>query len=80
LTTNGELTPYDTGERLAPIPWVQGEAKRRGIAEKDDYGKVDFDDDESSTVATLWIEKGPDGTYVLKGYTNDPLKVEIEEQ
>lgn len=73
------LTPYDTGERLSPIPWVQGEAKRRGTAKPDDYGKVDFDNDESSTAATLYIEKR-EGGYTLKGYTNEPLDVDIDDQ
>jgi hypothetical protein len=74
-----KLTPYDTGARLQPIPWVLGTSGlTRDNAE--DFGKVDFDDDESSTVATLWIERQDDGSYVLKGYTNEPLKIEVEEQ
>lgn len=81
---NYKLTPYDTGERLEPKTWVDedgiaGEELRRP-AEPDDYGRVDFDAEDSSTVATLYIERQADGSYVLKGYTNEPLKVEIEDQ
>jgi hypothetical protein len=69
------LTPYDKGARAEPKVW---EARHR--ESDDDFGKVDFDDDESSTVATLWIEKGADGGYTLKGYANVPLKVEVQQQ
>lgn len=77
-----KLTPYDTGERLEPMPWVKdgiaGQFEPRP-AEPDDYGRVDFDDSDS-TVATLWIERRDDGGYVLKGYFNEPLTVELEDQ
>lgn len=39
--TTRELTPYDTGEVCEPKPWR---------AEGDDFGKVDFDNDERATV------------------------------
>jgi hypothetical protein len=77
------LTPYDTGDRLEPIPWVKDGITGQELPrtpEPDDYGRVDFDAEDSSTVATLWIERQADGTYVLKGYTNEPLKVEIDDQ
>lgn len=55
-----ELTPYDTGARLEPRVWVHenvtspnGEARP---AEPGDYGRVDFDNDEGATVASLYIE------------------------
>jgi hypothetical protein len=48
--------------------------------EADRYGKVDFEDDAGGTVATLWMERNADGSYTLKGYTNEPIKVEIEDQ
>lgn len=66
-------TPYDTGNRLEPRPWTAPHRES-----EDDYGKVDFDAEDSFTVATLWIEKGDDGVYVLKGYINESLRVEIE--
>jgi len=72
------LTPYDTGERLEPRTWVTSTA---GVTKDnaDDFGKVDFDADDGRTVATLWIERKPDGTYALKGYANEPLSNEIGE-
>jgi hypothetical protein len=73
-----EPTPYDTGERLEPRVWPTSEPGVKYSPTR--YGKVDFDDEESSTVATLWIERQGDGTYTLKGYTNEPLTIEVEEQ
>jgi hypothetical protein len=67
-------TPYDTGKRSEPKLWTKGH-----IEDDDDYGKVDFEDDAGGTLATLYIEKDGDG-YVLRGYHNEPLKVEIDDQ
>lgn len=57
--TSPALTPYDTGDRLEPHRW------RERPTQPEHYGKVDFDDDESSTVATVHIEKTPSGKYRL---------------
>jgi hypothetical protein len=69
------LTPYDTGKRAEPKVW---EARHRE-SEKD-FGKVDFNNEEDFTIATLYIERDEDGTYAIRGYTNEPLKVEIDDQ
>lgn len=63
-----EITPYDTGVRLEPKAWVRralgrhytgkGPATRDSI--EDDFGKVDFDNDESATQITVWAEVDPD--------------------
>lgn len=53
------LTPYDTGARLEPHRW------RERPTQPQDYGKVDFEDDESATVATVHIERTPAGKYRL---------------
>jgi hypothetical protein len=53
------LTPYDTGDRLEPQPWGRD-------VDHGHYGKVDFDNEESATVATVWIEATGNGTYVLR--------------
>lgn len=74
------LTPYDAGDRLQPMPWHTQPLNLPDPEEADRYGKVDFDNDESSTVATLWIERGEDGSYTLKGYTNEPLKIDIDNE
>jgi hypothetical protein len=69
-------TPYDTGKRAEPRPWTAPHRES-----DDDYGKVDFEDDAGGTVATLYIEQSDDRSgYTLKGYTNEPLKVEIDDQ
>jgi len=57
------LTPYDTGDRLEPHQWVKGQvATPSGLprqAEADDFGRVDFEDDEGSTLLVVFAE--PDG-------------------
>jgi hypothetical protein len=68
------LTPYDTGQRAEPKVW---ELQHR--ESDDDFGKVDFNTDVDYTIATLHIEKGSDGTYTLRGYANELLRVEIEQ-
>lgn len=75
-----ELTPYDKGTRLQPMPWHVQPRNLPDPEEADRYGKVDFDDDEGSTVATLWIERQEDNTYVLKGYSNNIMTIEVEEE
>ena len=52
------LTPYDTGEVAQPFIWDHD-------GETDRYGRVDFDNDESSTVATVWASRNQDGSYTL---------------
>jgi hypothetical protein len=68
-------TPYDTGKRSEPRPWTAPHRES-----DDDYGKVDFEDDAGGTIATLYIEQEDDRSYTLKGYTNEPLRVEIEQE
>lgn len=53
------LTPYDTGEVLEPV--LQG----NGFTDcPEDWGKVDFDDDEGMTQAVVSTERSDDG-YVM---------------
>lgn len=67
------LTPYDTGERAEPHLWVRpGNAAPLDPAVdphaeelRDNYGKVEFDNDESATVAIVHIERTEDGNYRL---------------
>lgn len=47
------LTPYDTGQRLEPMPW--------SLEHPDRYGLVDLDDDESRTVFTIVGKRRDDG-------------------
>lgn len=60
------LTPYDRGTVLEPKPWVKatddghftGEDFVRSTVDED-FGKVDFDDDEDATICTVRVQ--PDG-------------------
>lgn len=58
------LTPYDTGARAQPRAWSTPN-RERPEAGTDDYGKVDFDDDASQTIVTVWVTRGPDGGFVV---------------
>jgi hypothetical protein len=76
-----QLTPYDTGERLEPIPWVQEEARRHRTRPPADWGKVDFTNEEGATVFTAHAEREGEG-YRLKvndlSYT--ALRVEVDSE
>lgn len=55
----GELTPYDTGERAQPFTWEHD-------GESDRYGRVDFDNDEGATLATVYVARSEtDGRYCM---------------
>lgn len=79
------LTPYDTGERLEPHPWPIVHTEPGGSAiDRDHYGYVDLDNDESATVFTI-VGKRPDNTadgspgYLLSISTyGDDSAVEID--
>lgn len=66
------LSPYDTGKRAEPKPWPHSLAKvvaemapiAREMAEAE-FGKVDFENDSSEHVATIWIERDEDGDYTV---------------
>ncbi|MFC5931527.1 hypothetical protein D6T64_04135 [Cryobacterium melibiosiphilum] len=66
--TNYELTPCDTGARFEPKTWVDAEGvsgeETRRPATADDYGRVDFDEFDT-TAATVWMEPDGLGGYVL---------------
>ena len=48
------LTPYDTGDRLEPQPWPLFHTEPGGSEnDRDHYGYVDLDNDESATVFTI---------------------------
>ncbi len=74
LMTASLLTPYDTGARLEPQPWPPDD-------DPDRYGRVDFDDDESATVLSVYAERLSDGTHALRveliaGETNTLITVD----
>lgn len=72
-------TPYDTGARCEPKPWQHD---RRDVSAAlaagsgDDVGKVDFDDDEGCTVATVYVSRGPSGNHLIHIQAN-PTTTEV---
>lgn len=85
-TITAALTPYDTGKRAEPRKWGHSndlglaamDPIERGLAE-DRFGKVDFDDNESATLATVWIEQDELGRHVLhvQQVSLDSILVEV---
>lgn len=73
------LTPYDTGDRLEPHPWLRTAEQGRDprTAEPQDFGRVDFDDEEGRTVATVYVTRTPDG-YALHVVDTGEELVSIE--
>lgn len=64
--TTQALTPYDTGDRLEPHPWVKKHTRAAPWETvEDDYGRVDFEDDEGSTVVSLYVGRTDDGSHEL---------------
>lgn len=60
-----ELTPYDTGERLEPHVWVTNgivvPGGRPRFAEESEFGRVDFDADDGTTILTLHVQRADNG-------------------
>ena len=74
------LTPYDTGKRAEPHTWVTSTAGLTATNE-DDFGKVDFDNDEGNTVATIWLELNEhSGQYIVHITKHAPLGLRIYEE
>ncbi|MGK0740415.1 hypothetical protein ACSHWG_00800 [Leucobacter sp. Z1108] len=77
---HASLTPYDTGEVLEPKPWVRSMA---GLALAD-FGKVDFDNAEAATVATVQIVRNDNPgatvpyTIRISGHDYSPADFNIE--
>jgi len=66
------LTPYDTGARGEPKPWTHHSGTELATMaplgralEEDRFGKVDFTNDESVAVCTVWLEHNEHGQDVL---------------
>ncbi len=78
------LTPYDTGERLEPHVWVKGEVATPGglprSVIRDDYGRLDFENEEGGTVLTVLVERAADGYVLRVDNLSEPLAVEVVDQ
>ena len=65
------LSPYDHGTRLEPQLWPTA-------ANPDSYGRVDFDDEESRTVLTTYVEREADGYALHVDGMTEPLSVVVD--
>lgn len=65
-----ELTPFDTGERCEPIVWP--------IGDPEDAGKVDFENDESATVAVVYVKRTEGGYALVVEPIDDTLEIVVE--
>lgn len=81
---NERLTPYDTGERLEPHVWVKGEVATPGglprQVTRDDFGRVDFDNEEGGTVLTVHVERTAAGYTLRVDNLADPLTIEVVDE
>lgn len=69
------LTPYDTGARLQPLPWRTRPENLPDPKELDRYGRVDFDTEESATVATVYVERSGEGYTLHVGNTGGDVAI-----
>ncbi|MBF0817751.1 hypothetical protein E4U02_15200 [Microbacterium paludicola] len=74
------LNPYDTGERAEPVPWISGNPHTfRPLLDHDAdrFGKVDYEDAEGRTLATVWVERDESGEYIIRvAHFGDRLRIE----
>lgn len=77
------LTPYDRGVRAEPKVWshvtrhaLSGMSPIELELEEDKFGKVDFENDESSHVGTIWLENAGEG-YVVHIAGMDDVRIEV---
>lgn len=69
--TDNNLTPFDRGSRLEPQLWPLGQ-------NPDSHGRVDFDNEESRTVLTAYVEREGDGYALHVVGMADPLSVVVD--
>lgn len=69
---SSNLTPYDTGRRAEPKVWPTPTRDELAASEPIDrallearFGKVDFDNDESTTIASVWIDRDEHGRGII---------------
>ncbi|HEY0637952.1 MAG TPA: hypothetical protein VGD67_09920, partial [Pseudonocardiaceae bacterium] len=76
-----QLTPYDTGDRLEPVPWVRDGitgTERPRPSEPDDYGRVDFDNEESASLLGVHVERDGDGYRMVVQKLCDQAQIAVE--
>lgn len=80
------LSPFDTGERAEPSTWTPSASHLASMPaddqarildnHADDFGKVDFDDDEGTTIATVWATPHPGGWTLHVHQHGQPLTLD----
>ena len=78
-------TPYDTGDRMEPRPWITHQVVEQLRAGRvplnaealDHFGRVDFDDDEGTTIATIYVERTLIGYMVHIDHLGDPTMLGV---
>lgn len=71
-----ELTPYDTGAVLEPKPWMSVRT-----TPVENYGKVDFENDEGGTDLTIRATRNPDNSRLqveILCHTGEEVEVNVE--
>ena len=69
-------TPFDTGERCEPVIW---DPANPNFDEETDFGKVDFENDESATVAVVYVKRTEDGYALVVEPIDDTLEIIVED-
>ncbi|MFC4048333.1 hypothetical protein ACFOY4_01445 [Actinomadura syzygii] len=59
------LSPYDTGVRCEPKSWLPYGTAVTERTPVENFGKVDFEDEEGNTVCVAYVERGRDGRYTV---------------
>lgn len=72
-------TPYDTGQRHEPILWTHVHRVKDGTTDEelDRFGKVEFEDNASTTTAIVWVQGHEDGRDVLHVELWADMNVEV---
>lgn len=65
MSKTPELTPYDTGDRLEAKPWIPIGNHVTESTPAENFGKVDFEDEEGGTVVVAHVERNADGSYTV---------------
>ena len=60
-----EPSPYDTGERCEARPWIRCGEQVTQATPAESFGKVDFDNDEGSTICVVYVERRSDTGYAV---------------
>lgn len=60
-----ELNPYDTGQALEPKSWLPYDTRVSPATPKDNFGKVDFDDENGDTEVVIQVLRDDKDEYTI---------------